>query len=151
MTIIAYKDGIMAADTQISFGGCTVRAGNKILKIGNWVIGLSGAAVFSKHVLDTFSGHEPAFFAPSIPKTDRMGDEDGVWALAVNREYPNVIWRYDRFGDPYIIEGPYMASGAGMDVALGAMFVGASAEDAVRAAIAHCQSCGGDIQVVKVA
>ena len=42
----------------------------------------------------------------------------------------------------------YFAAGSGKPEALGAMFVGASAADAVRAAIAHDVHCGGHVVVL---
>lgn len=51
---------------------------------------------------------------------------------------------------PMKIRAKYFAIGSGEEVALGAMAMGASAEEAVRAAIKHTVGCSGPIQKVKL-
>ena len=51
----------------------------------------------------------------------------------------------------WIVErGPYFAMGSGRDFALGAMAAGASAEEAVRAAIAHDVYSGGEVVTLRI-
>lgn len=51
---------------------------------------------------------------------------------------------------PFAIDAPFHAGGSGSAVALGAMEMGATAEEAVRIAIKYTTSCGGEIQIVKL-
>lgn len=51
---------------------------------------------------------------------------------------------------PIPIDAPFFAGGSGSEIAIGAMEMGASAEEAVRIAIKHNTSCGGEIQIVKL-
>lgn len=62
-------------------------------------------------------------------------------------------------GEPFMVEddltliqikAPFYAEGSGADFAIGAMEMGASAEQAVQAAIKHSANCGGKIQTVKL-
>lgn len=137
MTTIAYRDGVLAADTQVNSGNGN-RAG-RIRKIGR-----------------TADGH--------------------LWAYTGSTEHQAACatWAEMREGDPPAIEGcfilidptgrhrewwgkgwiaaedPQAAWGSGERVARGAMFVGASAQEAVRAAIAIDTDSGGDVTVLRL-
>jgi len=54
---------------------------------------------------------------------------------------------FDRWGK-CVTTPHYFAMGSGQDYALGAMFAGAGSCVAVRAAILHCASCGGEVEWV---
>lgn len=50
---------------------------------------------------------------------------------------------------PTIITAPYIAIGSGTDIALGAFWMGANAQQAVNAAISHNAYCGGGIDFLE--
>lgn len=60
--------------------------------------------------------------------------------------HPNgEVTRYTASGQPFISHNKKLALGTGRDFAYGAMFMGATAEEAVRAAIKYCASCSGEV------
>ena len=137
MTTIAYRDGVLAADTQINSGN-GARAGS-IQKVGR-----------------TSDGH--------------------LWGYSGSTQHQEgcVAWLDKREGDPAKIEGVFIvitpagavrewwgegwiqsqarffAWGSGERLALGAMQVGATAAEAVRAAIALDLESGGEVTAVRL-
>lgn len=138
MTTIAVRDGTMAADTQISGDGLFQ---GHLGKIGRnpegHLIGACGPASFIVRLL--------AWFAASDGQAFEKKEGDGE-ALILR---PSGVQFMDIYG-VHEIEAPYFASGSGFQLALGAMAHGASAEDAVKAAMAHDNSTGGRITVEKL-
>lgn len=148
MTIIAYRDGIMAADKQGTFGEAKKNDAVKVFSNDRWVVGFGGYPRSLRPFLEDVFACE----GDTPPKlSDFFNDKDtfGAYALCVNRKTKKVF-RYDGCGFPYEELGEYNAAGSGMDCALGAMFVGASAIEAVRAAIAHNTGCGGDVDSIHI-
>lgn len=65
--------------------------------------------------------------------------------------YPNgELTRFTASGIPIATFHKRLALGTGRDFAYGAMFMGASAEDAVRAAIKYSASCSGEVRTLKL-
>jgi len=65
--------------------------------------------------------------------------------------YPNgELTRFTATGIPIATFHKRIALGTGRDFAYGAMFMGASATDAVRAAIKYSASCSGEVKALKL-
>ncbi len=143
MTIIAYRDGVMAADSQVS-GDYAIRGSKKKIYRTNRgdIVAASGGCGGIAKFIEWLQGDRAERFDPK-PFTDSFG------AILVTAEGQVVC--YDDFGLPVDVIADYHADGAGRDFALGAMAVGASAEEAVRVAIKHSPHCGGDIQIERLA
>lgn len=137
MTIIVYRDGVIAADTQVVGGedpGYRVGFGPKVHKIKGGLVayaGCSGASLSARRWLE--GGR----------KGDIPASPDGC-----------VIWFPDGGGISLIGDGmesvvdfdaPYFAWGSGEPFALAAMWMGADASKAVEAAIAYDLGCGGKV------
>lgn len=135
VTTIAYRDGVLAADTLMTANG--MRAGDqvKIMRRGRLIIGFAGASRnFEAFRNWLASGATGAF-----------SSEDGNVFIIPPDGCP-VVW-----GDgdtPWRETAPFWALGTGEAVAMGAMQAGSSAEDAVRAAIALDVNSGGEITVL---
>lgn len=140
MTTIAYRDGVIAADTCMALGSVVIPGRVKIARaLDGRLIGAAGASGF--------------------------GDTFRTWALTEKGETPKVandsvgfivdldgsirIWDSDEGHGPFTVRPPYYAVGTGAECAMGAMHYGAGAEDAVRAAIAHDKSTNGDVFVLR--
>jgi len=146
MTVIAYRDGAMASDSQITadftrYGTCK--------KIGKRTDGSLGGAAgltsFTQRWMAWFVGGGSEEDMPKPDKTEE-GDSDGqcLWVFPSGR-----IRVVDSSGY-YDVAADFFAIGSGSEYALGAMAVGASAEAAVKAAIIMDVNCGGEIQVERL-
>lgn len=129
MTVIAYRNGIMAADSRAFTGGRTpIGQKMKIRRLSNaTLVGASSSIP---------GGGEAAikWFAGGRKAEDPLPEKFTL--LAVNRDGDAFYATDSRFvSGP--IKAPYFAIGSGEEFALGAFATGASAKDAVRIAIQH--------------
>lgn len=142
MTVIAYRDGVLAADTQATLGhsqrGASVC---KVRKRGTVLAAAAGDARGAIKFLDWFAAGLPAEAAPDMGAEDK--DAQGY-------VFPpgGPILTFTRRGWSYY-RAEYDAFGCGCDYAIGAMAHGASAIEAVRAALKHECLAGGEITVLR--
>lgn len=142
MTIIAWRDGVVAADgLATSDDVITSRKAQKIRRMSDGgVAAMMGAAVGAQEILRWIEGGE-------LGEQPKFEGEKSATVVVIGLDGLTV---YDEYGKETISEAPYRAFGAGRDLALGAMASGASAEEAVRAACEHSVYCGGEITVLKL-
>lgn len=136
MTTIAFKNGVLAADTLVSGNGVRVGYVTKIRKIGPVLAAAAGTMSFVQAFLDWFSSgtdDEP-------PETS--GESEGLLF------YDGRVLTWNDGWD--LLVAPFFAIGSGKYQALGAMAAGASAEDAVCAAILTDCYSGGSIDILTV-
>ena len=134
MTTVAYKNGIIAADTK-SFCGHEVSPGHSVKIARNnvgHVIGFCGVRAAGEKLIREFLAGSPVDWR-NMPKEES--------AVIVSRE--GELTHYDSYGDCRLYV-PYYAIGSGSAVALGALHAGATAIAAVRAAIEHDDSSAGE-------
>ena len=140
MTVIAYRSGLMAADSCVSQGAMTVGSMPKIVKTpGGWLVGGAGLA----STIRTFLKWASNDFAPTSRPTTKPKDLSGI---AVSPE--GVVHFYEDDWEPFVIDGPYHAIGSGGDAALIAMDMGASAKRAVKAACKRIHGCAEPIVIL---
>jgi 20S proteasome alpha/beta subunit len=144
MTTIAYRWGIIAADTRAMVAGSITGSVVKVVKRDDGALaGAAGGAAYCGPFLRWFLDGEQG--DPPEAKEGEHSYDRGL------------IFRCDPDGNIDIFEPPgkftlqaeYYAAGSGMDMALGAMWAGKGPEDAVRAAIAHDPNSGGEITVLR--
>ncbi|MHC2552365.1 hypothetical protein [Bradyrhizobium elkanii] len=139
MTTIAYRHGVLAADTQ-SIGGGAITAQNlvKIVKRkkDGALCGASGYLAFVQAFHRWFLAGERGRF-PTF--------HDGDRAFVAIKGKP--IEMFESVGS-FEYDPEYVAIGSGMEFALGAMHAGANAVDAVKAAIHHDPGSGGEVMVL---
>lgn len=140
MTTIAYRDGVLAADSLINSGNGG-RAGHavKISKGRQGTLGgsagrLEDAALFRSWVERDCKGDAPSF---SEGFDSLLILPDG--RLCYVGEKGCIV--------PFMAE--FAAIGSGEQFAMGAMAAGASAEDAVRIAIQLDTGSGGEVTMLK--
>lgn len=149
MSTIAYRDGIMAADSRLSGDGV---AWGEVIKIGiaefygipgfgngSGLGGASGRLATTRELLAWLDNP-----APPAPSSDDK-EAEGIIVS------PNgTIWLWA--GTPRLtrIDTPYMAVGSGAKIALGAMAMGASAERAVEIAAQYDVYTGGRITTLSL-
>lgn len=140
MTVIAYRNNVFAWDSGVWLGDTLGGEVKKVVKHHDYIVGATGELT-PQDVIE-FIENNPEFtkarFKPE--KTDGVGF---IFSL-----YSRHAWLlgYNQF--PYnieLFEHEYFAVGSGMDIALGAMYAGASAEDAVKAAIYFNDGCKGRV------
>lgn len=145
MTIICYRDGVMAADSLIS--SMEIRRGRvrKIVRTETgWLCGASGYCGEVVRFLEwsrTAIGAAEAKFSIDV--------EDGDFA-AVAVSPAGEVEHFDHKGHRFYVEAPFYAIGAGREIAIGAMAHGASAEQAAQYAIDWAVSCGGPVHVERL-
>ena len=139
MTVIACRDGVIAADSgrwhsELCFGLC-----EKIFEVGDGFLAAAGS--------------EPMIFAlvkylrEGGEKPDIPSDEDGVAAIWLRPR--GVFTAYD--SAEFVPEpSPFIAAGSHTEFLMGAMAAGASAEEAVGLALEHCAFARGPMMVRRV-
>jgi hypothetical protein len=145
MTVIAYKDGVVAADTQTTWGTSRV-FGPKLVRLPcGGVAGGAGDASASQAALNwlasggSLDGSEGKAFVPNIEGADVLiAKGDGtLWMLT------------SRFPAWPVNPAP-VAIGCGSDAALIAMSLGLSAVEACQRVALHDVYCGSPIQSMEV-
>lgn len=141
MTAIAYRSGIMAADSVAMTYEVRVRCLPKITrKPDGTLIGISA--------------HEaPArWFVEKWPVLDRANapplKEGDLYALIVLPD--ETVLSCDHNLLPFTLIGPFHVLGNCGQFLLGALCQGATAEEAVRLAIEYTTECGGEVQVERL-
>jgi ATP-dependent HslUV protease subunit HslV len=133
MTTIAYRDGILAADSRATFqseeGGARCVRCRKIYrkktKAGIEVlIGTAGESSSGLLFVDWYGSDRK----PPIKFLD--GDADFLCLVVT----PSGVLEYDKWCRGEEVEEEFAAIGSGAKAALGALYAGASAEEAVRIA-----------------
>jgi 20S proteasome alpha/beta subunit len=139
MTAIAFRSGQMAADTRTTHN--YVKANEvKIIHRDGYLIGVSGESCPSNADL-------VRWFFNAIDKHQRPEFKDYKFTLLVATPKGRIT-TIDNSGRFYpIVHQRFWAVGAGSEVCMGAMEMGATAEQAVRAAIKWQKDCGGRVTV----
>ena len=139
MTTVAWRDGIMAADTQSIKGDMKAIGCIKLFKTTNTrgktvLLGISGDYLEAMLYVEQYGG---CFEEPPQKVT---GDVDIlIWD-------GKRLWEDSSLQHPVLVpKCKYYAVGSGASVAMGAMFMGASAKEAVSAAIAIDAMSGGRV------
>ena len=144
MTTIAYRDGVMASDSGCWHGDALHPWAQKLLRgpDGTLYGGLGSAAA-----VNTFFEWVEGGSVGPMPTPTRLDDDRSTFqvlivppsgrAKALNHD------GYEHFG------GPYVAVGAGAPTVYGALFMGATAEQAIEAALMHGSGAVGLVQSIR--
>lgn len=140
MTTIAYKDGVIAYDSQITRGDvityddyekCIEQAGVKFF--------CCGTVSDYQRLVDAYFGAKPD---GNIDATALVLDGDSLMMVAVDDA--TGLWK-----SPVMRDRPY-AIGSGTPYAFAAMDMGASAEKAVEMAARRDTSTGGKVRTLRI-
>lgn len=141
MTTIAWRDGVLAADGRVTYGGSLILTDSckKIRRLSDGsLFALCGDPVLEERLIEWLENCEEGESLPPHGKdfTAILVDPDGALST------------YEGSGDRFMpMYDGFAAFGSGMDFAYGAMEAGATAEEAVKAASRRNVSTGGDIQI----
>jgi hypothetical protein len=141
MTIICYRDGIMAADSAAFSGSVRVSTSVKIIRTRNGALFAAAGAcsdtqAVGKWAQNDFEGDPPAL----------THSEDGDFAALYVKPSGDVLRLYTSL-IPIPSYADFHAEGCCLEMATGAMGAGASAEEAVRVCLQYGQGVGTPIQV----
>jgi ATP-dependent HslUV protease subunit HslV len=142
MTTVAYRDGVLAADTLVISGSSRAGHMSKLLKTRRGaLVGISGEVEGTTRFLDWMRSGRRG----KPPATD---DDSGCRGIVVEPDGSVLFWD----GGPALFpkRGAYFALGSGRDVALGALAMGATADAAVRAAMQIDIYTGGDVETLRL-
>jgi len=140
MTTIAYRNGILAADTLVTEQGRRVGRTTKIFRHGELLWGFAGALQHRDVVASWLSAGLPG--DTPLMETRKGARSD---ALII---FDGRLICFDEHGADSMALPQFYAIGSGAPYALGAMAHGASAEEAVRAAMNLDLYTGGDVTVL---
>ena len=144
MTVIAYKAGVMAADSAVWSDGVLVGHHPKISRVNGCLVASCGLAA-NKNVLVRWA-KEGDFDATPYWGSTKSEEMAGLVVLP-----DGVVLHWSSDPDPdRDIASPFFAIGCGGPVALGAMAAGASAAEAVRIATMFAAYCAGEVQVERL-
>lgn len=145
MTVIAVKDGIIAADTQSWNGNLKISRTSKLRRLDIGICGFAGWRPIIHHAIAWLEAGGPwGKITPPAITVDEPTDLTGVILR------PDGIWNLTSKFDVYRSDAAIDVCGAHQEFLYGAMLAGASAEDAVRLAIRHCEYAGGEVEVMQL-
>jgi len=136
MTTVAWKDGVVAADTQATseYGAITGHFVKIELLENGSILAMLGDACTAYPLRDWFLG-------------DRDKDQPGKGMIVVfKRDGRHLL--YNDGGWQILAPAAFRAFGSGGELALGAMAAGASAKEAVEIAIRLNVHTGGEVTVL---
>ncbi len=145
MTVWAYRSGILAADSLVTWN--THRDGyiTKIRKHGPLLASVAGGNAAALRFLDWFVAGMPDGKQPDMGDRQKNGPQTAAGHIFMP---DGLIVTLDPDGWTHL-RTDFYAGGSGCDYAYGAMAIGASAAEAVRAAIRFDTGCGGDVTVLR--
>lgn len=142
MTAIAYRDGIMAADSMMCIDEVKISVCPKIRRFDGTLIGCMGdnpeITAFEAWMADGARGNAKPNFAR----------ENGFGALRAMPDGTLQLACYTLYWETLVV--PFFAIGSASTFLFGALYAGASAEEAVRLAIQHTLHAGGEVQVERL-
>jgi len=146
MTTIAYRDGLMAADSGGLFDGLKSKT-RKIYRAGDALIGGSGNFV---DILMFREWWEAGQNRSALPEFRQYGEKDGPSFAVLVAEHHRLTWWSEHF-QPEELVCDFWAVGSGAMAAMAAMYMGADAFKAVEVAVEVDYHTNGDVQVERLA
>lgn len=144
MTVIVYRNGVMASDSVVSCGGVQVSPVRKVVRTEDGRLwGLAGVYSEVCNFITWLDGG-------MVGDMPMPSERDGCSTYSVLCSWPDGRLRQLEHGGWEELDMlPYAALGSGAAVALGALWAGADAWRSVEAAIAHQAGIGGGVQAVQ--
>ena len=140
MTTIAYRDGVLAADSLVTLGSTKVHGSyQKIRRIGQYLVGTAGSVACCQAFVDWLKSNDDSHPPPKgeygaliVDPRGRVREIENGSVLPVPRG------------------AKFFAIGSGSPYALAAMYAGATAVDAVKIAAKIDTSTGLPVKTLKV-
>ncbi len=149
MTIICVKDGVVAADGSSWQHGFMIRRDcRKIVRSRDGAIGAACGLASATVAFRVWFEKTSMTSERAIRSLSRFDKDSGFQALWLDSD--GSAWMCDYDGEPYGVGWEPQATGGPAMIALGAMYAGASAEEAVRICIARHDCAGGEVFVERL-
>lgn len=140
MTTIAYRDGVLAADSLVTLGSTKVHGSyQKIRRIGEYLVGTAGSVASCQAFVDWLRSGDDSHPPPKGEYNALIVDPRG---RVREIENGSVL--------PVPRGAKFFAIGSGSPYALAAMYAGATAIDAVKIAAKIDTSTGLPVKTLKV-
>ncbi len=140
MTSIAYRDGILAADSRATAGDHGWVKADEVQKIFR----LPDGSLFAGAGDQGLHGALRAFLSEESGERPDIGDSDAIQVMLDGK-----IWYYTG-KSVRVAKAPFIALGSGLPALLGAMYAGASAQEAVAIACKIDPYSGGFVYAVPI-
>ena len=141
MTIICYKDGVLAADSNVTEGDMAYGLMRKIIRSPKGI--LAGAAGDASVISSFLRWVALGMKAHGKPKID--GELDGM----IIRQN-GAIFFFESNLVPFKVSSPFHAAGSGQQMGIGAMAADKSAVEAVAIVCQRIITCGGPLQALRL-
>ncbi len=142
MTTLVYRDGVLAADSRCTNGGYVVpEPATKVRKLADGsLVGFCGILSECQELAE--------WITDPIDDRPHLDDDSG---RLVHVKTDGSVWLYECKAKPFRLDPtPFYAWGSGFPAALGALHMGADAEEAVRIASLVDTSSGGPVRSVRL-
>lgn len=142
LTAIAYRSGVLAADTLVSCDDIVLGHASKIAKRADGAMaGATGVSIACEKFLDAFrTGRDGDF-------TIELKEEEDFEAVVISPD--DKIWIVGDNGR-HVLNAPFYALGVAREMLIGAMAAGALAAEAVGIAIRYHALCGGEVETYEL-
>lgn len=140
MSVVAVRDGVMAADTIGVYSSLKYRS-TKLYRRGDTIIGVAGNTADSDAFVEWYFAGADLSAIPTPHNRAGEGREVDFVALVLT---PDGFEHWDEFYSRDADIGKrndFMAIGKGAEAAMGAMYMGAGAVQAIEAACAVIRDC----------
>lgn len=152
MTALAYKDGIMAADTQVKAGNQLTGHTSKLIKTAyGSLVGAAGLLDLAQLAMRMARDNTLDIWLDGTmlrPLELYTKADDDIELIVVKPD--GVVVHIDGRGLPIIYDAPWHAEGSACRFLMGAMAAGADAQTAVELACEWDVTCGGEVQTLKL-
>jgi ATP-dependent protease HslVU (ClpYQ) peptidase subunit len=147
MTTIACSEGILAADTQMTAD--YISYGSKLIEDDEKIYGMVGEICYARVLVELLQEGLNLTECREALRDAGIEYKEGNFAVVVVDRYETeaILIHSNLLADT--LSEPW-AVGSGGNFAMGAMHVGASAEQAVAAAIGLDPATGGQIEVIEI-
>ncbi len=142
MTTVVFKDGVFAADSRINGGGYISGSTEKIKKVGDFYVGMSGRGELYNEFCKFIGGEDF--------NKEKLTSHNAEYGMIVVNSKTKEVNLYIDSLIPEITKNDFYTVGSGYLIATGALLMGATPKKAVQIAAKVDTRTGGKIQVVKV-
>lgn len=146
MSVIAWKDNCLAADRRVVLGD-TIVEGDKIERYEDRIYGFVGVGDFGRLLIEWHKHKDRVEYGfPAFPACQKTFNEHHTAMIVIMPEHIEV---YRQSHNPLIMQlDEVLAIGSGAEAALGAMYAGRSAVDAVNIASRINIRCGEGVTAI---
>jgi ATP-dependent protease HslVU (ClpYQ) peptidase subunit len=141
MTVIAWDGKTLAADKMLTYNN-VISSTTKIRKINGHLVGFAGPVATAMEMFEWFKN---GCLVEKFPEKQKSND-DAIYLFVVKPD--GKLFEYCTSPYPYEIEDSIYACGSGGACAIGALEMGATAEQAVLIASKWNSTCGNGIDIL---